>query len=135
MDYSILYDRSRQASAGARWIECQSTRQLEALPRFYYSNGGPGYVYLLRAQNGLTKIGATVNLPLRIARHRRKWQGDFSFEMLGVLFSDDCYALESRLHLVYEAKRIANKHISYRGDWFNLSLEDVAYIKSLGGAA
>lgn len=118
-----------------QWIDVISDAEIERLPIFRLEDKGRGYVYLLRARNGLTKIGATVNLPERFARHYRRWQGDFAFKVIGVLYVDDCYKWESWLHRQYETKHIANKHISYRGDWFNLTAEDIAYIKSLGGVA
>jgi len=118
-----------------QWIDVISDAEIERLPIFRLEDKGRGYVYLLRARNGLTKIGATVNLPARIAKHRRKWQGELDFEVIGVLLSENCYQLESSLHLRFRAWRSKNKRRSYRGDWFDLPPEDVAYIKSIGGAA
>jgi len=132
---SITSQDSRQARPTVQWIDIHSDQQIEALPRFFLEDRGSGYVYLLRARNGRTKIGATVNLPARIAKHRRKWQGELDFEVIGVLLSENCYQLESSLHLRFRAGRNKNKRRSYRGDWFDLSPEDVEYIKSLGGAA
>lgn len=134
LDSSTSQD-SRQARPTVLWIDIHSDHQVEALPRFFLEDHGRGYVYLLRARNGLTKIGATVNLPARIAKHRRKWQGELDFEVIGVLLSENCYQLESSLHLRFRVGRNKNKRRSYRGDWFDLTPEDVAYIKSLGGVA
>jgi predicted GIY-YIG superfamily endonuclease len=98
---------------------------LECYRTFTMDDGGKGFVYVLEAKNGLFKIGETMNLARRMPRNHKKWNGDFAFEVVAVIYSDNCYRLEQDLHLKYRNKR------SNRG-WFALSVEDVEYIKSLG---
>lgn len=80
---------------------------------------GPGYVYFLRAENGLTKIGETNDLAARLKRHRRKWTGNHTFRLLWVVESNHRLRLETRLHLRFDKQRAG------RGDWFSLSDDDM----------
>lgn len=81
-----------------------------------------GYVYLIRSPYGI-KIGKSVNvksrtrlfevkLPFPITVEHYAWFEDYSFA-------------ERDLHRQYHAKRL-------EGEWFDLSLADIAAIKTLG---
>jgi hypothetical protein len=84
----------------------------------------PGFVYLVRAESGHYKIGRTRDPQNRIKTF--SVQLPFRVEFEHVIKSDDMCALEEQLH-----ERYANKRLD--GEWFNLSADDVDYIKSLGG--
>lgn len=105
-------------------------KDLEAYPQYSTKDGGRGYVYLLQAQNGLIKIGQTVNLFSRMKRHRRIWKGEFEFSVLAIVPSAHCEDLERSLHRAYAHCRETHK-VTWVSAWFHLSSEDVAYIKSL----
>lgn len=82
-----------------------------------------GRVYLLRAENGLHKIGRTANPSDRLKTFSVKLPFQVQFEHL--IETNDMYALESKLHKLFAEKNIA-------GEWFELSPEDVLYIKDSG---
>jgi predicted GIY-YIG superfamily endonuclease len=117
-----------------QWSLPGDDSHLIELPVYTMADNGRGYVYILRAKNGYTKIGMTVNMASRIARHRRKWRDDFDFRILGIISTDNCEELERRLHAKYANKRVANRYTKWRWEWFVLSDEDVADIAALGGA-
>jgi len=81
-----------------------------------------GYVYLVGADNGFYKIGRTVNVTNRVTEFgikipMRTW--------LEHSFSSEQYdTAEIKLHELFSQKRD-------HGEWFNLSPEDVEYIKSI----
>lgn len=85
---------------------------------------GWGWVYLIRADNGVYKIGRTHNPDRRM--------GDFStqlpykLEIVHLVETDDMIAMESGLHELFKAKRL-------NGEWFQLESKDVEFIKQLGG--
>lgn len=81
-----------------------------------------GYVYLILASTGHYKIGRTKSY-----KDRMKLFGvqlPFTFEFIHVIQTEDMYTLESKLHERFASKRV-------NGEWFSLTDEDVAYIKSL----
>lgn len=82
-----------------------------------------GYVYLLKADNGLYKIGHTGDYRDRIRTFKVKLPFDVQYEH--IIPADDRLQVELTLHKRYAKQRI-------RGEWFDLSTEDVRYIKSLG---
>ena len=84
----------------------------------------PGYVYLIKSETGHYKIGRTNNPDNRMRAFGIKLPFRVHYEHL--IKSKDMCALETELH-----QRFAQKRLD--GEWFNLSDEDVAYIKSLQG--
>lgn len=83
----------------------------------------PGYVYLLNEVNGdHYKIGRTVNPKSRLKTFSVKLPYKVEFE--AVIETDDMYSLEAQLH-----HRFADKRVD--GEWFDLTPDDVSYIKSL----
>lgn len=82
----------------------------------------PGYVYLIKAENGLYKIGKTKNINSRLkpfsVAFPMKWELVYSFR------SDDYSIAEDTLHIHFDDKRGV-------GEWFQLLPEDVEYIKSI----
>lgn len=79
-----------------------------------------GYVYLLRADNGLTKIGKTRSLEQRLDHFTTKLP--YELELIGTIESEQYSAIETELHNMFRSKR-------KRGEWFDLSDEDLENIK------
>ena len=82
----------------------------------------PGYVYLIRAENGYYKIGRAKNYQERIERLEVKLP--FSIEPLHILQCVDMVEAERALHIRFQDKRV-------NGEWFALTPEDVEYIKNM----
>ena len=82
----------------------------------------PGYVYLIRAENGYYKIGRAKNYQERIERLEVKLP--FSIEPLHILQCVDMVESERALHIKFQDKRV-------NGEWFALTPEDVEYIKNM----
>lgn len=83
----------------------------------------PGYVYLLKAENGYYKIGRTKSPKDRIKTFGVKLPFKVEFEHL--IQTDDMEGLEAELHFTFADKRLD-------GEWFNLTSGDVEYIKAMG---
>src|SRR5690242_18538642 len=81
-----------------------------------------GYVYLLQSPKGAYKIGKSVNPKSRFQTF--KLSLPFEVEYVCVIQTNRMSDLERELH-----ERFASKKIN--GEWFDLSTEDVQYIKSL----
>lgn len=84
-----------------------------------------GFVYLLQSDTGFYKIGRTKN-----PKSRSKTFGvqlPFEVKFIATIATPDMHSLEAELHAHFASKRV-------NGEWFNLSPEDVGYIKSLAGA-
>jgi hypothetical protein len=83
----------------------------------------PGFVYLLRADNGVYKIGASTT-----PEQRSKTLGiQLPYETIleHTIETDDMYWLEGWLHHKFTKKR-------KQGEWFELDEADIEYIKELG---
>lgn len=80
-----------------------------------------GIVYFARNDEGLTKIGWTQNFKKR--KEALKLQEKINLELVHYISTYDCPTLEKTLHNVFKHKRV-------RGEWFDLSEEDIALIKS-----
>ncbi len=89
-------------------------------------SGYAGYVYLLKSMSGYYKIGRTKNPKNRLATFSVKLPFEVEFEH--VIECRDMYRLEKSLHSHFAERRV-------NGEWFDLSADDVAYIKSIGGEA
>ena len=85
-------------------------------------NNTPEYVYLIKTNSGIHKIGMTTDTAKRITAFRGL---PFQVEYVCIIQSNKARELESQLHQQFAQKRI-------NGEWFNLSPEDVEHIKSLG---
>lgn len=85
-----------------------------------------GYVYLLAVPNspGLYKIGRAANPENRLHTFNVKLPFPVHFEH--VIKCSDMYKQESMLHGLFANQRV-------NGEFFNLSIADVAFIKSLAG--
>ena len=81
-----------------------------------------GYVYILKSQDGLYKIGKSVDPEVRI-----KSMGvllPFAIEPIHFIPSDDYSAAESILHRRFRGRRV-------RGEWFQLDPFEVEWLLSL----
>lgn len=74
------------------------------------------YVYLIKAANGLVKIGVTRDINKRFSKI--KSGSPIDVELIGSVLTATGRELERRLHQEFEAKRI-------RGEWFALDDQDV----------
>jgi hypothetical protein len=83
----------------------------------------PGYVYVLRADTGLYKIGKSRNPNQRVAHFTLKLP--FPVEILRVIRSDDYHAHERQLHAEYAAYRV-------NGEWFDLPGTVATKLLSMG---
>lgn len=81
-----------------------------------------GFVYLIQSPTGYYKIGRTKDPNDRIATFSVKLP--FEVEYVCVIQTSDMYSLETILHNRYAKQRV-------NGEWFQLTPEDVEYIKGL----
>lgn len=83
-----------------------------------------GFVYLIFADNGLTKIGLARNVKMRL--DTLKTASPCHLTLLHSIKTNRAESLETELHINFASKRI-------RGEWFNLSnLEIASIIKKYG---
>lgn len=81
-------------------------------------------VYLIRAENGLIKIGKTIDVEQRFRSLNMSSPVDLELvHVFDTLFGDE---LEESLHAAYDDKRV-------KGEWFNLTDSDIAKIVKLYG--
>lgn len=85
-----------------------------------------GYVYLVQEPKGTYKIGRALDVQDRMRTFGIKLP--YKVDLLAVIQSGDYVATEQELHFKFAEKRVD-------GEWFALTDEDVAYIKSLAGAS
>lgn len=83
-----------------------------------------GHVYLVEGANGVYKIGKTSQLHARMNFFEIKLP--FDVNLICAIPSEDITTLEKQLHDKYANKRI-------RGEWFELTEQDVEDIKQLIG--
>lgn len=81
-----------------------------------------GWIYILKSSSGHYKIGRTKYLQNRLSQLQTG--SPISLKFVHSIKTQDMKALESELHHRFASKRV-------RGEWFNLSPEDVEYIKTL----
>lgn len=83
---------------------------------------GFGYVYLIQSPTGAYKIGRTANPTDRMKTFSVKLP--FEVEYVCVIQTEDMLGLENQLHNQFA-------HLRINGEWFQLSPDDVEYIKGL----
>lgn len=81
-----------------------------------------GGVYLLKSNTGHWKIGCSKNFNDRLTTFAVKLPFQVEYEHL--IYTNNRHDLERELHRHFSHKRLA-------GEWFDLSSEDIAYIKGL----
>ena len=102
----------------------KTKRDLEAeeQARIYAENKRAGYVYLMRSENGLHKIGISRDVDRRKKDLNRQFP--IRIEIVHQIACRDRRKVEMYLHDKYKAKRAQH-------EWFDLDDEDVAWILSL----
>lgn len=86
--------------------------------------GRPGWIYLLRAENGLYKIGMAKELDRRVVQIGI--QVPFSVELVHSVEVRDRVLTEALYH-----ERFRNKRV--KGEWFRLDEEDLEWLKAHPG--
>lgn len=79
----------------------------------------PSVVYLIRAANGLVKIGKTFNVVKRF--NTLNIGSPLDLEVVGVIHSENANEIERDLHARFADRRV-------KGEWFNLSSDDLAQV-------
>lgn len=88
--------------------------------RLISNNKHNGIVYFLKSDANLTKIGWTTNLKQRKEALERTEKT--KTELVHFISTFDCITLEKTLHILFSHKRV-------KGEWFDLSDEDIQMIK------
>jgi len=81
----------------------------------------PGWIYVLKADNGMCKIGQTTNLNKRIKQ--LGIQLPYELEVACTVWTDHVVIAEQILHKHYKEKRA-------KGEWFALTEENIAEIRA-----
>lgn len=118
IDHSLLPPQVAQAYELA--VRKQKSLEIQAARK----TAPAGFVYLLRSASGYYKIGRSKNPYDRLTTFEVKLPFEVEYEHL--IETTDMYQLEKELHRHFADKRV-------NGEWFELTPEDVAYIKSLNG--
>lgn len=134
VDKCVLDYANRDPEGILLWLDDHSTWQTSALqdappapraaPAKTASKAVVGFVYVLRSQDGLYKIGKSIDPDVRI-----KSLGvvlPFAITPLHIIPSQDYIAAEKRLHERFAQKR-------QRGEWFDLDEQDLSWLISLHG--
>ena len=105
----------REVADKQRWQE--ETRRENKLNKGHRVR--PGDVYLIRAENGMYKMGRTLNIGQRVQTLGIKIP--LRLELVASYRADDYMAEEARWHSTFADKRIVDG-----GEWFNIDDNDVA---------
>lgn len=119
-DDDIALMHRRITELHRRITERHGARSREPLPPKAAPKPQRGYVYLVRADNGLYKIGKTKTIEPRIKALTIELP--YGLEVIHTIATGDMNALESRFHNIFSEKRV-------RGEWFRLDDDDVKYIR------
>lgn len=84
-----------------------------------------GFIYLAKNSKGQYKIGYSGDLKDRLSGLKSKLK-DRNIKFIHLIKADDMPTGEKRLHAKYHEKRVKKG-----GEWFNLSIEDVLFIKNI----
>lgn len=87
-----------------------------------------GYVYIISNEGSFGencyKIGTTRRLnPLDRVDELGNASVPFKFDVHALIFSEDCFELESKLHKIFDARRV-NK-VNKRKEFFNVTLDEI----------
>ena len=90
-----------------------------------------GYVYIISNEGSFGencyKIGTTRRLnPLDRVDELGNASVPFKFDVHALIFSEDCFELESKLHKIFDAKRV-NK-VNKRKEFFNVTLDEIVEV-------
>lgn len=116
--------RSAWGGAVDSWYRVMPLERHKPYPKEQLPARRGGYVYLIRDRDvtGYCKIGKSTNVRRRIGHFDTMLP--FETDLLHIIETDDCTALEARLHRHFAEKRV-------RGEWFELDDNDIAAIKRL----
>lgn len=81
-----------------------------------------GYVYLIQSASGQCKIGLSKNVEKRFKALSHS--SPVKLELIHSIYTEDMTDTESMLHELFSSKRV-------KGEWFELSPDDIEYIKGL----
>ena len=90
-----------------------------------------GYVYIISNEGSFGencyKIGTTRRLnPLDRVDELGNASVPFKFDVHALIFSEDCFELESKLHKIFDSKRV-NK-VNKRKEFFNVTLDEIVEV-------
>lgn len=90
-----------------------------------------GYVYIISNEGSfgedVYKIGTTRRLnPFDRVDELGNASVPFRFDVHAMIFSEDCFELETKLHKIFDAKRV-NK-VNKRKEFFNVSLDEIVEV-------
>lgn len=90
-----------------------------------------GYVYIISNEGSFGencyKIGTTRRLnPLDRVDELGNASVPFKFDVHALIFSEDCFELESKLHKIFDSKRV-NK-VNRRKEFFNVTLDEIVEV-------
>lgn len=116
----------RDKAKKAGWVRTDRTKERQVAPKLCsdeYSKAGFLYVIFIEDSNGkrFFKIGITENFGARIVTHQ--CSSPFDMRVACAYFVGNMRREETYLHDVFSGNRV-------RGEWFDLSDEDVAMISS-----
>ena len=94
------------------------THRLEQLQSLAESRRG--YVYLLRAENNLYKIGRSKSPKIRVSQIT-KAIAPFKIEVINVAYYEDHLRAEAELHAMFKSRR-------KQGEWFELAAYEVKQV-------
>ncbi|WP_051525136.1 GIY-YIG nuclease family protein [Exiguobacterium artemiae] len=114
---SETLDEEMLRAYGPDWKEEQPKSAKSAEPQLMKKS--EGWVYFLKADNGLTKIGRTKDLKKRMYHFTVKLP--YELELIHAIKSNYTVELEEQLHGKYN-------HLRVRGEWFNLNDEIIEEI-------
>jgi hypothetical protein len=113
----------------ARWKggNCHVAIEPPGCPTLPAAEGGGtatsvGWVYILRAETGVCKIGKTTNPKERARFFEIKLP--FAVEVLHLIRCGNMHAAERMLHAYFAGKRV-------NGEWFNLTDDDLAFLTGI----
>jgi excisionase family DNA binding protein len=86
--------------------------------------GNLGFVYILKADNGLCKIGMCINLKQRLKQIDAAVPS--ILELFGFIETLESRNLEAKIHRRYSSKRV-------KGEWFNLEDESLLELQQYQG--
>jgi hypothetical protein len=81
-----------------------------------------GWIYFIRAENGLIKIGRSDNIAHRFANLTS--MSPVRLELVHAVAASNCISAEAWMHAQFVLRRD-------HGEWFNLSVEELEWAKSL----
>lgn len=110
---------------GERVLQLRKKGEPVRTERYITPDGEPalGFIYVVEAENGLYKIGKSVNPSGRLCS--LQVDSPIDLQMYKTMSTDDMATAELSLHVMFESRRV-------RGEWFRLGEDDLSFIEELG---